>query len=109
MDEIKEETIKNEFEEYKDAESDVWKPENKEDVIEGILVNKIDKTGDISARYYIDDSKNVMMVWGTAVLDQRMSLVSVGDKVRITYKGKEETTKGRRVHIFKVEVAKRIE
>ena len=84
-------------------ENNVWQFKAIEDKIEGILVNKQPKTKDISARYYIDMGNNIMMVWGTTVLDARMMNVQVGQQVRITYKGKQENNK-KTVHIFKVEV-----
>ena len=44
-------------------------------------------------------------VWGSAVLDDRMSYVKVGDKVRITYEGETTNKRNQRLNLFKVEVA----
>lgn len=99
------------FEVPKDVESSVWQPVSAEEFIEGILVQKLPREGDLSARYHIDlfGSGN-KMIWGTAVLDQRMTLVAVGDYVKVTYKGKVKTKDSKRdVHIWKVESAKRKE
>lgn len=96
------------FDDFKDVDSDVWTPKNVGDSIEGVLVHKIAREGEISARYYVDIwGKSRKLVWGTAVLDNRMALVEVGNAVRITYKGKEKNKKGQPLHIWKVEEAER--
>lgn len=44
-------------------------------------------------------------IWGSAILDQRMMLVSVGYEIRITYKGLGEAKKEQSApKIFKVEI-----
>lgn len=88
-------------------EPNIWKPENKEDKIEGTLVGKKEKVGvNESMLYYIEDEdKKTFGIWGSAVLDDRMTLVGLGDYIRITYKGKETNKKGQHVNIFKVEKA----
>lgn len=83
--------------------NNVWKYEKEGDQIEGVLVSKQERTKDVSARYHIDTGKGIVMVWGTAVLDNRMMSVNVGEQVRITYKKTEEKNK-KKVHIFKVEI-----
>ncbi len=48
---------------------------------------------------------NFTLVWGSAILDERMSLAKVGDKLKITYKGLGEAKTGQNApKIFKVEV-----
>jgi len=51
------------------------------------------------------EQKKFVSVWGSVILDQRMSLVNVGDKVKITFKGLGEAKQGHNApKIFKVEV-----
>jgi hypothetical protein len=108
---IKEEKIESNipkgFGELKDVEPNIWKPEEDGDNIQGILVNKEARSGELSARYFIDDNEGIKLVWGCKVLNSRMELVNIGDFVKITYKGLTETKKGRKLHLYKVEAAER--
>ena len=49
----------------------------------------------------------MMMVWGSAVLDDRMKLVKIGTPIRITCKGKKQNAKGRDFKVFTVETGKK--
>jgi len=49
----------------------------------------------------------MMMVWGSAVLDDRMKLIKIGTPVRITYKGTKKNVKGRAFKVFEVEIGKK--
>lgn len=91
---------------WKDIEPSIWKPENDGDQITGHLHHTEPKQPgtDLSAKYYIETPDGTKMVWGSAVLDERMKFVQIGQKVRITYKGRKKTDKGREIKIFKVEV-----
>ena len=93
--------------EWKSVEPNVWKPEKDGDCVEGVLIRMMPKDSNLlSARYWIENSsKDVVLVWGSTVLDDRMSIVPVGSIVRITYKGKQKNSKKQDVKIFKVEVA----
>lgn len=59
-----------------------------------------------SMLYSIETSAGKFVsVWGSVILDQRMSLTNIGDKVRITYKGLGEAKQGHNApKIFKVEI-----
>ena len=44
------------------------------------------------------------MIWGSAILDDRMRFVQVGDVVRITYEGQDRNKKGQALNLFRVQV-----
>ena len=95
------------MEEWKSTEPEVWRPENKGEQIIGVLVDKKPKEeAGISARYFIDTDKGRFLVWGCAVIDDRMEYVKIGDKVRITYKGKTRNKRDQEVNLFEVEIAR---
>ncbi len=93
---------------YEEINPEIWTYENDGDFIEGILVLKQDEIGENKSwMYSIETPKGVVNVWGSAILDSRMALVNVGDKIKITYKGLGEGKSGRSPpKIFKVEVDK---
>ena len=93
---------------FKEINPDVWKYDKDGDAIEGVLV-KLEKGvgANESTIYSIETSPEVFKsVWGSVILDQRMSLVKVGQKIRITYKGLSQDKKPGKnpAKIFKVEV-----
>lgn len=94
---------------WKAIEPGMWKPEKDGDFITGVLVNKQPREGDLSARYTLDVKRNgkpeMMLVWGSTVLDDRMQLVQLGQEVKITFKGKQKNKRGQDLNIYKVEVA----
>lgn len=83
-----------------------WKPEKDGDQIKGILVKVEDDVGPNNSKLYsLDSEGKPTVVWGSAILDQRMGYVKVGEKVIITFKGLGEATGGHKApKIFKVEV-----
>lgn len=89
---------------WKPIEPNIWKPENDGDSIQGKYLHKHDgdKEAEISTRYYLEYENNTIMVWGSAVLDDRMNLINIGDFIKIVYKGKVKNKKGREVKIYKV-------
>ncbi len=93
---------------YEEINPTDWTYENDGDFIEGILVQKKEHVGvNDSMLYSIEAPEGVKNVWGAAILDSRMALVKVGEKVKITYKGKAEAKQGKNpAKIFKVEVDK---
>ena len=81
-----------------------WKPTNDGDFITGVLVNKREDVGpNKSALYTLDTGKELIGIWGSTVLDNRMDLVQIGQMIRITYKGTEQNKRGQATKIFKVE------
>ena len=91
---------------YKEINPEDWKYENDGDSIEGVLVQKQENIGpNNSMLYSIETSEGPKNVWGATILDQRMALVKVGEKVKVTYKGLAEAKFGKKAaKIFKVEV-----
>lgn len=91
-------------ERWEEIEPQTWKPEAKNDSITGRLIKTDHNVGsNDSTLYHIQSGAGNYMVWGATVLDQRMGYIKVGDKVRITYKGKTTNQKGQPLKIFKVE------
>jgi len=90
---------------FRPVEPGVWKPVKEGDQIVGVLLRKEPRSGDISARYHIENRSGIHMLWGSTVLDDRMSYVKVGQIVKIEYKGTTSNKKGRDVHLYKIEVA----
>ncbi len=83
-----------------------WTPENEDDSITGILINIQEDVGtNKSMLYTIEQDKIPTNIWGSAILDQRMIGMKVGDLIKITYKGLGEKTSGKNApKIFKVEI-----
>lgn len=96
---------------YQEINPQTWTYVKDGDFIEGILIRKQENVGPNSSMLYsIETPAGVKNVWGATILDERMALVNVGDKIKITYKGNAEAKKGKKpAKIFKVEVDKEIE
>lgn len=93
--------------EFEEISPEVWKPTEKDQQVEGILIGKEAEVGiNKSNLYHLERNKEQIRVWGSTVLDDRMRFCNVGDYVRITYKGTTENKRGQNVKIFKVERAK---
>ena len=92
---------------FKEVESNTWQPENENDSIEGVLVKVEREVGINKANLYhleTSDKKNIS-VWGSAVLDSKMTFVKEGDILRITYLGLGEKKIGQNpAKLFKVEI-----
>ena len=100
--------MKQKEEQWQAIEPDTWKPKEKGDQIIGVLTStepKDDKA-QLSARYYLQNELGTYLVWGSAVLDNRMKFVKIDDKVRITFEGKEKNKKKQDLNMYKVDVAK---
>lgn len=95
------------MEEWKSVEPGIWKPQEEGDSITGVLLAKepADKENNMSAKYRLENQEGFWLVWGCATLDERLSLVELGSKVKITYKGKKELGKGKTLNIYRVDVA----
>jgi|TARA_R100000789_G_C3004039_1_gene149608 hypothetical protein len=84
-----------------------WKPGKEGDTVEGVLVNRKKEVGPNKSMLYHLKQKddNIISVWGSTVLDNRLELVPDGSYIRITFKGIEQNKIGQPVKIFKVEKA----
>ena len=93
---------------YQEVNPTDFKFENEGDFIEGILVQKQKDIGvNESNLYSIETPEGVKNVWGSAILDSRMALTTVGDKIKITFNGLAEAKPGKNpAKIFKVEIDK---
>ena len=96
------------MDEWQTIEPGIWKPEKEGDQIVGVLVSKEpkDESNGVSAKYYLENQDGMFLVWGSAVLDDRMQYAKVGQKVRITFEGKTKNKRNQDVNLFKVEVSK---
>lgn len=84
--------------EWKEATGSIWKPENKDDFVEGLLVDIARDVGENNSMLYtvqLKDTGENVGVWGSAVLDARMKGIVVGEEVKIEYKGLGEKKAGK--------------
>jgi hypothetical protein len=95
---------------YEEINPQQWTYTKDGDFIEGILVNKQEDVGvNKSMLYSIETSQGVKSVWGATVLDERMALVQIESKIRLTYKGTAPSKKGKNpAKLFRVEVDKSV-
>jgi len=94
------------MDEWEDVKPEVWKPVEGDSIV-GVLTGKKEGQGNFKSNaYYVDTGNGICMVWGTTTLDDRMSAISVGEKIRITFKRTDRNKIGQPVKIFSVERAK---
>jgi hypothetical protein len=101
------ETVEDEEEEtWEEVVTNFWKPETDGDSIQGVLLAKKDEVGINKTKAYDLQTKDgVTTIWGTTVLDDRLAVINIGEKIRITYKGTKPSLRGKDVKIFKVDRA----
>jgi hypothetical protein len=95
---------------FKKIEPGIWKPEKKGDELVGLLVGSDDSNKYDSKVYHLevegeDGKANQTVVFGTAVLDDRMRFVKPGQTVKIVYQGTEPNKKGQDTKMFDVLIA----
>lgn len=79
-----------------------WKPQNEDESIEGVLLKKAPNTFD-SFDYHISvGPDDVRILRGTTMLDGLMNELDVGAKLKIVYKGEQNTGKGNPAKIWEV-------
>lgn len=80
---------------FEKVELNNWKPEKDEDSIEGILIKVEEDVGvNKSMLYHLDVECKPMAVWGSAVLNTKMTATRIGDLIKIVYLGKGEAKGG---------------
>lgn len=89
---------------FQEVEVGVWKPENEDDEITGILTKiESDVGANDSMLYTLEVEGKPVGVWGSAVLDIKMVAAKEKDLVKIVYLGKGEATGGKNApKLFKV-------
>ena len=93
--------------EFEEIEPSVWKYEKEGDSVEGVLIRKEEEVGpNKSNTYHLEKGEKQVMVWGTTIIDNKMSYVKVGEYVKITYKKTETNKLNQPVKVFKVEKQK---
>ena len=92
--------------EWEYIEQEVWKPTAENSSIQGTLIGKASKDENIGARYYIVNESGKYIVWGSAMLDNKMQFVKIGQVVRISYEGKSKGRQGQDINNFIVAVHK---
>lgn len=93
---------------WEEVDSQVWKPENEGDKITGKLVHKSpeNRAKDISARFKVENEDGIFLVWGSAIITDKLECIDIGTKIRVTFKGKKDIGKGKTLKVFKVEKLK---
>lgn len=80
---------------FEKVEIDTWKPQEKDESVEGIFIKAEPEVGtNKSMLYSIEVNNKPTAVWGSAVLDTKMSAVKPGDLIKIVYLGKGEAKGG---------------
>lgn len=80
---------------FQKVEIGTWKPQQENDEIIGTLVKVEDEVGaNKSMLYHLDSDGKPIAVWGSVVLDTKMTAVKVGQKIKIVFLGKGEAQKG---------------
>ena len=96
-----------EWEEVVDVIGDDWKP-NEGDVLEGVYIQKKEDVGVNHSKVYeiqmSGEEAQVISVWGSTVLDSKMTKVTIGEEVKITFVGMETPKSGGKDYkLFKVQ------
>lgn len=69
-----------------------WKPESPGDEIIGVLLRVEDEAGKYKSKVYhleTEDGKQ-LSIFGSAVLKDKLGYISIGDKIKIVFKGEVE-------------------
>jgi len=91
---------------FQKIEPGIWKPENDGDMIVGKLLRVEDSKSFKNKVYALEIAEGLdteqKIVFGSTVLDDRMSFVHTGDIVKIVFKGTQKNKKGQDTKVFEV-------
>ena len=88
---------------WESVEPEIWKPVEAGDTVEGILLFRRVRGGKYNKEAYcIEDRGKKLLLFGTTVLEEQMRFVSVGDFVRVVYKGTQKGKKDNDIKLFEV-------
>lgn len=81
--------MENQNDEWNKVEPKYWNPEKEGDSIEGILFGKRTNVGEYKSNAYDiqQDNGEVITVFGSTVLDDKMAHVQENIQIRIVFKG----------------------
>lgn len=80
---------------YTEVKESFWNPENDGDSVEGEYIREKSNVGkNKSIVYVLKNPGNITLVWDTTILSEKMSMISIGEKIRITYLGIKKAEKG---------------
>jgi hypothetical protein len=91
--------------EFQKIEPGVFKPQKEGETVEGTLrsVEESKKYKEGGKIYHLETKEGAqIVVFGTTVLDDRMSYIQVGDFCKIIFKGSQPNKKGQPTKIFEV-------
>jgi hypothetical protein len=81
---------KNDWEEVKDPEESIWRPEAAGDEILGRYIEKERDVGPYkSTKYTLETDEGEVYVFGSTVLDRKFDDVPIGYEVKIIYQGEK--------------------
>ena len=80
---------------FEKVEINTWKPQKDNESIEGIFMKAEPEVGtNNSMLYHIEVEGKPMAIWGSAILDTKMTAVKPKDLIKIVYLGKGEAKGG---------------
>jgi len=80
---------------YERIDVGAWIPKNPNDQIEGVYIAKQEDVGvNHSNLYTLEVGKKSVNVWGSVILDAKMTALKPGDKIKIVYLGLGEAKPG---------------
>jgi hypothetical protein len=97
------------WQEVKDSEDEIWRPEAIGDEISGKYIRKEDDVGIYhSTKYTLNTEKGEVDVFGSTVLDSKFKDIPLGYEVKIVYQGEKPSTPPKKpfklFQVFKREV-----
>jgi len=92
------EALGGDWEEVVEVQTEVFMFEKEGDELVGVLTEKREDVGENSSMLYRIEKLGgeVMSVWGSTVLDDKMSRIETGQEVKIVFLGLKKTQSGNR-------------